>query len=146
MDYRKIAEFCERWDRLFDKNYSYDQVIKDEPNKDVWFKKNIMEYSDVNKAEKLLGAIEKVDKKAKRDYEISITFEDEIRIRKNRDAYLALTDRTQLADFPLEQDERKLYREYRQFLRDLPVSIRKREYTLKRVVAFDEWKKMYDRV
>ena len=146
MDYKKIAEFCERWEKLFDKNHSFHQVVKDEPNKDIWFKKNIMEYKDVNKAEELMSAIEKVDIKAKRDYEINITLETEQRLRKSRNEYLTLTDRTQLPDFPLSQDERKLYREYRQFLRDLPVSIRRKEYILKRVVNFEEWKKMNERV
>ena len=41
-------------------------------------------------------------------------------VRAERDELLLVTDRYMLADFPVAEDERELYRQYRQYLRDIP--------------------------
>lgn len=41
-------------------------------------------------------------------------------VRAKRDTMLADTDKFMIADYPIEDDERELYRQYRQYLRNLP--------------------------
>lgn len=41
-------------------------------------------------------------------------------MRAERDELLLVTDRYMLVDFPVAEDERELYRRYRQYLRDIP--------------------------
>lgn len=41
-------------------------------------------------------------------------------VRADRDKLLFATDKYMLADFPAAEEERELYRQYRQYLRDIP--------------------------
>lgn len=41
-------------------------------------------------------------------------------VRETRDRLLAETDRYMLSDYPVTDERRELYRQYRQYLRDIP--------------------------
>lgn len=59
-------------------------------------------------------------------------------IRKLRDSYLQKTDFTQISDTPFSDNEKLLYIEYRQYLRNLPQSS---EFPYISVMTFEEWHK-----
>ena len=46
-----------------------------------------------------------------------------VKLRKNRDEVLSLTDFTQIADCPIDNEIKKIFREYRQYLRDFTKGI-----------------------
>lgn len=57
-------------------------------------------------------------------------------VRHIRDAYLSLTDRYMLPDFPIEENKRENYAEYRKYLRNIPENEAFPNLT---VLTFDEW-------
>lgn len=57
-------------------------------------------------------------------------------VRRIRDAYLSLTDRYMLPDFPIEENKREIYAEYRKYLRNIPENEAFPNLT---VLTFDEW-------
>lgn len=58
-------------------------------------------------------------------------------VRAERDELLLVTDRYMLADFPVAEDEREKYRQYRQYLRDIPAEEGFPDIS---VLTFVEWK------
>ena len=58
-------------------------------------------------------------------------------VRAERDDLLCQTDRYMLADFPVVEDERELYRQYRQYLRDIP---EQESFPDEGIKTFGEWK------
>jgi hypothetical protein len=60
-------------------------------------------------------------------------------LRVERDKALLSTDHTQLADAPLGSTEKADYRDYRQYLRDLPTLIANSQANME-VLSFDAWK------
>lgn len=62
------------------------------------------------------------------------------RFRKNRDKKLKETDYTQLADVSLSSEEKKTYREYRKYLRDLPKMHNNTSIWDAEVKSYEEWK------
>ena len=58
-------------------------------------------------------------------------------VRAERDELLLVTDRYMLADFPVAEDERELYRQYRQYLRDVP---EQEDFPDEAIKTFEEWK------
>ena len=58
--------------------------------------------------------------------------------RYERDSMLKATDVYMLPDFPISDEERELYKQYRQYLRDLPAS---EGFPDVEVLAFEEWNK-----
>ena len=58
--------------------------------------------------------------------------------RAERDNLLAQTDKYMLPDFPITDEERKQYKAYRQYLRDLPEQA---EFPNVDVLSFDDWAK-----
>ena len=58
-------------------------------------------------------------------------------VRAERDELLLVTDRYMLADFPVAEDERELYRQYRQYLRDISAEEGFPDIS---VLTFAEWK------
>jgi hypothetical protein len=61
--------------------------------------------------------------------------------RKKRHLKLRETDWTQLADVDLETEERKEYRQYRNYLRELPSLYNDSSISHAKVYSFDDWKK-----
>ena len=56
--------------------------------------------------------------------------------RSERDALLKATDVYMLIDFPISDEERELYKQYRQYLRDLPEA---ESFPEVDVMSFKEW-------
>ena len=57
-------------------------------------------------------------------------------VRAVRNRYLEQTDKFILADYPISDDERELYKQYRTYLRDYPNG---ENWWNKNPMAFDEW-------
>ena len=64
-------------------------------------------------------------------------------LRLKRDFALAYTDYTQLADCPLSTKIKQLYREYRAFLRNLPLCYNDESIGKFKVMTFEEWADFY---
>lgn len=62
------------------------------------------------------------------------------KILNTRQLYLSKTDWVMLSDAPISSEGRKLYREYRQYLRDLPSIWSDGQIKEYKVMKFDEWK------
>lgn len=101
----------------------------------VYFDKLIANEKDKNIAEKRLRVLE----------DLRVRNEDEKRERalerlvRERDQLLKDTDWTQLPDVPLDASEKKFYRKYREFLRNLPNNLRSGNSSL-RLMCFLDWK------
>ena len=68
--------------------------------------------------------------------------EDELKsqIRAVRNQYLEQTDKTMLADYPITDEERELYRQYRTYLRTYPEC---RDWYKANPKTYDEWYASY---
>lgn len=62
------------------------------------------------------------------------------KLREERDKILQSTDYTQLADAPISSEVKRLYREYRQYLRKLPNGYNDEYITHYKIETFKEWK------
>ena len=58
-------------------------------------------------------------------------------VRADRDKLLFATDKYMLVDFPIAEDERELYRQYRQYLRDIPEA---EGFPDVSILTFEDWK------
>jgi hypothetical protein len=58
-------------------------------------------------------------------------------VRAKRDELLCVTDKYMLVDFPIAEDERELYRQYRQYLRDIPEA---EGFPDVSILTFEDWK------
>lgn len=131
--------FKKRWDNLSSESLS--EILKvaapayQDP--DVYFQELIMEEKNEKVADRRLKVIEKllIEDEAEK---LEIDME---RIRIERDRMLSLSDFSQIADVPLTQDERKAYRQYRRYLRELPVLIQRGQVVDMRVMDFRDWRK-----
>lgn len=105
----------------------YRQLIENEPNQKL--------------AERRLRILEDLsteDEQEKLELQMS-------RIRRERDEMLKNSDWSQLADAPLSAVEKKKYRKYREFLRDLPVSIK--THRVKPIVYnYTQWEKWLESI
>lgn len=57
--------------------------------------------------------------------------------RAERDNCLALTDKYMLADYPITEEQREIYKTYRKYLRDLPTDA---GFPAVKVLSFEQWK------
>lgn len=57
--------------------------------------------------------------------------------RAERDTVLQSTDIYMLPDYPISEEEREFYKQYRQYLRDLPAS---QNFPDVEILSFDKWK------
>ena len=78
--------------------------------------------------------VKQIDDKGEYDWE---------ELRRKRDFFLQLTDYTQLADCPLDTKTKQLYREYRQFLRNLPLCYNDESISKANVMTFEAWREFY---
>ena len=60
-------------------------------------------------------------------------------VRSVRNQYLEQTDKFMIADYPITDDERELYRQYRTYLRDYTLSENWWEHS---PMTFEEWKSL----
>ena len=61
----------------------------------------------------------------------------EAEIRAVRNQYLEQTDKFMITDYPITEEERELYRQYRVYLRDYPDS--SEDWFKHEPMSFDEW-------
>ena len=64
------------------------------------------------------------------------TEQKETEVRAVRNQYLEQTDKYMIADYPITDDERELYRQYRTYLRDFTVV---ENWWNAPILTFDEW-------
>ena len=105
----------------------FTKLIKDEPNKVI--------------AEKRLRVLEDLRNTNEEDrirLELS-------RIVRERNQLLKDTDWTQLADVPLDTKQKKYYRKYRSYLRDLPKNVTSGKLETK-CMEYSEWEKWIEKV
>ena len=57
-------------------------------------------------------------------------------VRAVRNQYLEQTDKYMITDYPITDDERELYKQYRTYLRDYPNG---KKWWKKNPMVFDEW-------
>ena len=114
-----------RWNILKDKDAglpSFRILYPNIPNADLWFKQNILSSKE---GEKLLKSLEEYDKERLRKIQIEKTRaykkDQWAEVRKRRNIILQSTDWSQLADAPIDSAKKKAYRNYRQYLRDIPI-------------------------
>ena len=62
--------------------------------------------------------------------------EKEAEVRAVRNSYLEQTDKFMITDYPITDDERELYRQYRTYLRDFTVE---ENWWNAPILTFDEW-------
>ena len=67
------------------------------------------------------------------------TEQKEAEVRSIRNGYLEQTDKYMIADYPITDDERELYRQYRTYLRTYPEC---RDWYKANPKTFDEWKSL----
>lgn len=130
--------FKKRWDRMGEE--ALRDVLKvASPNyKDpsVYFKELIQDEEDESIADKRLSVLEGLilqDVASKMEVELE-------RLRLERNNMLYKTDFSQLADVPLDGNEKKSYRQYRRYLRELPVLIERKQVLKFEVLTYEKWK------
>ena len=64
------------------------------------------------------------------------TEQKETEVRAVRNQYLEQTDKFMIADYPITDEERELYKQYRTYLRDYTLS---ENWWSKNPMVFDEW-------
>lgn len=110
-------------------------------NPEVYLQKLILEEPNLLLAEKRVATLEKVTSQAKG---VSVN-RDAIKLQKLRiDRLEALrkTDWTQLPDVPLTSDEKKTFREYRAYLREMPQKIARLQLLSYEVPNLEEYLKL----
>lgn len=66
-------------------------------------------------------------------------------LREDRNRVLEETDWTQIADCSMDSKLRHVYREYRQYLRNLPLSYNDSTIEQYRIMSFGEWRDFFKR-
>ena len=91
------------------------------------FNNNIVANDDREEAERLMAQLEEVDE-AQKDLRLKFKLED---IRRQRDRILAATDWLFISDVPTPQKARKIYMQYRQYLRNITSDMKRSPDTVK---------------
>lgn len=88
--------------------------------------------------EELVAALDSGEKVIRNGAVIDKPIEEkEAEARMQRNSLLAATDKYMVSDFPINEEERELYRQYRQYLRDIPAE---EGFPDVSVLTFAEWK------
>lgn len=129
--------FKTRWDRMGEE--ALRDVLKvaspQYVDPEIYFEELILEEEDETIADKRLTVLENLilqDKASKMEVEME-------RVRLERNRMLQLTDFSQLADVPLSNEEKKKYRQYRRYLRELPKLIEREQVLEFKVLSYTEW-------
>ena len=131
--------FKKRWSRMAIESLEESLKVAAPQYKDptVFFKELVLEEENEDLADKRLSVLENLilqDKASKKEVEME-------RVRLERNRMLHMTDFSQLADVPLSNDEKKSYRQYRRYLRELPVLIERDQVLDFKVLTYEEWKR-----
>ena len=113
-------------------------VLLDTPNPVKYLKDMIKDSSKDDEIRTIIKSI----LIAKEEYYSSLTddtISDVERMKLDRCKFLLETDFTQLADAPFTSAEKALYREYRQYLRDLPMIYKNAQILEPIAMNFDDW-------
>ncbi len=62
--------------------------------------------------------------------------EQEAQLREQRNRLLSETDKFMIADYPIAETEQEQYRQYRQYLRNLPAAA---DFPTAGILSFEEW-------
>ena len=135
----KKLVFTTRWNNLFDKTTTLNELNLTIPNPDKWFR-DLLSSETEEYIDKVLSDMENVD------YDIKKKMEDEKKssqlnnLRKLRNKYLYETDWTQsVTDSKLDKSVKKQYIMYRKYLRELPKLIENQQVLDFNVMNFEEW-------
>ena len=81
-------------------------------------------------------------KELEKEPEPHVPTEDELKaqVRSVRNSYLEQTDKVMLVDYPITDDERELYRQYREYLRTYPEC---QDWYKANPKTYDEWYASY---
>ena len=129
--------FKKRWDNLGEE--SLREILKVAAPRfkdpDVYLQELILDEENEKIADKRLCVLEGLLQQSKAS-KMEVELE---RVRIERDRMLALSDFSQLPDVPLTNGEKKAYRQYRRYLRELPVLIERGQVTEFKVMDFKAW-------
>lgn len=118
---KEVREFEDRLNNLKDKNLTSSKLRIQ--NLALHFRDNIIEADDKETAEALMVQLEETDVEL-----TEVRFEMLLdNLRQRRDSILKATDWLFMSDVIVEKKARKIYMEYRQYLRDRPNKIRNEE-------------------
>lgn len=93
----------------------------------LYFNENIVANDDREEAEKLMSQLEQVDED-QAELRLQFKLDD---IRRQRDRILAATDWLFISDVPTPQKDRRIYMQYRQYLRDITSDMKRSPDTVK---------------
>jgi hypothetical protein len=130
----------DRWNKLGNVSDILAVASPDYQDPQKYFEDLILNEKDEKLAERRIQVIENIriqDKRSRKRHE-----EEQLRKKADLDRQLMLylTDWTQLADSPLNTEEKKQYRKYRQFLRDFFDYYEKKFIITYDVYTFEQWK------
>jgi len=92
-----------------------------------YFYESIVANDDREEAERLMAQLEQVDED-QAELRLQFKLED---IRRQRDRILAATDWLFISDVPTPQKDRRIYMQYRQYLRDITSDMKRSPDTVK---------------
>lgn len=130
--------FKKRWGRMAIESLEEALKVAAPQYKDptVFFKELVLEEENEDLADKRLTVLENLilqDVSSKMEVELE-------RLRLERNDMLYKTDFSQLADVPLDGNEKKSYRQYRRYLRELPILIERKQVLKFEVLTYEQWK------
>jgi hypothetical protein len=144
------VERKERWDRLFDYNYSVSTAFPEEANKELFLQQKILGETNEELYELRIQRIEEIDARWRKECAIA---EEERKLKVITDQATVLLDasnKTQLPDAeyvdedfnvrPYTQEEKLEWREYRKYLRRIPRLFKNKQILELRVMGFEEWR------
>lgn len=114
-----------------------DQTYKDRIDSMI---NTFLEAESYNHAHNVILEIEKTDTLVKKEYKERKKQEELDHIFVYMKKALDDTAWSMLADAPLSSDGRKLYQNYRQYVRDVPELWQRKQITKLKVMTFDEWR------
>lgn len=138
MDKSKLETLYVMWKELRESPV-LNIVVKDS-NKDLWFKENIEENTSYEVAKSFLDLISEKHQVYKKEQQKLELEKLKAEIRVEADEMLLHTGWSMLSDAPLSQEGKKLYRDYRQYLRDIIDLWENKQINELKVMTFDEWR------
>lgn len=139
MELKQIAELINRWEKLFDKKLSVYRLDPSIANCEKYFK-DILDTNNFNEVNEFLHKVELIDQDVKIEFENNKIQEQIDKLKKEINDALHETTWSMLSDAPLSQEGKKLYRDYRQYLRDIPDLWKRKQINELKVMTFDEWR------
>lgn len=141
MELDEIKNIIQRWEKLYDAVYSVTKTFPEIANVELFFKKDLLGAKNFKYVDNLLSQIEEIDTKFRLECEQRKANEQINRIRVEIEKVLLETTWSMLADAPLSNEGKKLYRDYRQYIRDIPDLWKRKQILELKVMSFEEWRK-----